>query len=214
LKGLTRLRQLCDAPALLGDDKYSRADAAKIDLLMVQIEEKSPVHKILVFSQFVSMLNLIRLELVEKGIGFSYLTGATKNRQAAVDAFQEDSNCRVFLISLKVGGTGLNLTAADYVYLVDPWWNPAVENQAIDRAHRIGQDKKVIAVRMICKNTLEEKMLTMQANKKELSDELIRTDGTLLRSLEKKDLLHLLSHDAGGLSPAAIDNGDDDAASV
>lgn len=211
LKGLTRLRQICDAPALLGDDKYSRADAAKIDLLMEQIEEKSPVHKILVFSQFVSMLNLIRLELVEKGIGFSYLTGGTKNRQAAVDVFQEDPNCRVFLISLKVGGTGLNLTAADYVYLVDPWWNPAVENQAIDRAHRIGQDKKVIAVRMICKNTLEEKMLTMQANKKELSDELIRTDGTLLRSLEKKDLLHLLSHEAGSAPVAPIDSRNDHA---
>ncbi len=99
------------------------------------------------------------------------LTGSTRNRGAVVNAFQTNPDSRVFLISLKAGGTGLNLTEADYVYLVDPWWNPAVENQAIDRAHRIGQDKKVIAVRLICPETVEEKIMKMQENKKLLADD-------------------------------------------
>ncbi|WP_315816195.1 DEAD/DEAH box helicase [Paraflavitalea speifideaquila] len=142
LKGLTRLRQICDAPALLGDDALTGTSSAKINTLIEQIETKSPHHKIIVFSQFVSMLQLIRTQLISRNIGFEMLTGSTRNRGAVVNAFQTNPNSRVFLISLKAGGTGLNLTEADYVYLVDPWWNPAVENQAIDRAHRIGQDKK------------------------------------------------------------------------
>jgi SNF2 family DNA or RNA helicase len=193
LKGLTRLRQICDAPALLGKDKYSRENAVKIDLLMEQILEKSPNHKILVFSQFVSMLDLIRLELTDRSIGFAYLTGSVTKREAVVQSFQNDPACRVFLISLKVGGTGLNLTAADYVYLIDPWWNPAVENQAIDRVHRIGQDKHVIAIRMICKDTLEEKMMKIQASKKELSQDLVKSNSSLLSALDKGDLLNLLT---------------------
>ncbi|MBO6200255.1 MAG: DEAD/DEAH box helicase, partial [Chryseobacterium sp.] len=156
LTGLTKLRQICDSPALLKDEEQFGDSSAKIEVLMEQIENKSSQHKILVFSQFVSMLDLIKEELQKRNISFEYLTGQTKNRAARVNEFQENANVRVFLISLKAGGTGLNLTEADYVYLVDPWWNPAVENQAIDRCYRIGQKKNVIAVRLICPNTVEE----------------------------------------------------------
>lgn len=193
LKGLTRLRQICDAPALLGDDALTGYRSAKINTLLEQIETKSPQHKILVFSQFVSMLDLIAEQLTARQIGYELLTGSTRNRGAVVNAFQTNPNSRVFLISLKAGGTGLNLTAADYVYLVDPWWNPAVENQAIDRAHRIGQDKKVIAIRLICTDTVEEKILQMQETKRSLADDLIKTGNALGPALSRNDLLQLLS---------------------
>ncbi len=123
------------------------------------------------------MLDLIAAELTKKEIGYEMLTGSTHTRKRGevVEAFQNNPGSRVFLISLKAGGTGLNLTAADYVYIVDPWWNPAVENQAIDRAHRIGQDKKVIAIRLICSNTVEEKIMQMQETKQSLAEELIKT---------------------------------------
>lgn len=192
LKGLTKLRQICDSPALLGEEDLTGHSAAKINTLLEQIETKSPQHKILVFSQFVSMLELIKKELVSRNIGFEMLTGSSRNRGAIVNAFQNNPNSRVFLISLKAGGTGLNLTEADYVYLVDPWWNPAVENQAIDRAHRIGQDKKVIAIRLICPGTVEEKILKMQATKKSLADELVKTGSSLLNYLSKEELMGLL----------------------
>lgn len=193
LKGLTRLRQICDAPALLGEEALTGKSSAKINTLMEQIETKSPQHKILVFSQFVGMLHLIAQELTSRGIGFEMLTGQTRNRGAVVEAFQNNAHSRIFLISLKAGGTGLNLTKADYVYLVDPWWNPAVENQAIDRAHRIGQDKKVIAVRLICPQTVEEKMIQLQEIKKTLADDLIKTGASLLPALSKDELLRLLT---------------------
>ncbi|MGV3507955.1 MAG: SNF2-related protein, partial [Sphingobacteriaceae bacterium] len=141
LKGLTRLRQICNSPLLLNDEEIDEKASGKIDALLEQIQNKSQQHKIVVFSQFVSMLDLIKKELLERKISFSYLTGSTKNRDLVVKEFQEQVEKRVFLISLKAGGTGLNLTQADYVYLVDPWWNPAVENQAIDRIYRIGQKK-------------------------------------------------------------------------
>jgi len=137
------------------------------------------------------MLDLIGEELNKKKISYSYLTGATKNREAVVNEFQNNPLIPVFLISLKAGGTGLNLTEADYVYLVDPWWNPAVENQAIDRAHRIGQDKKVIAVRLISPDTIEEKIVKMQKSKKQLAEKLIDTDSSFFSSLSKTDLLNL-----------------------
>jgi SNF2 family DNA or RNA helicase len=193
LKGLTRLRQICDSPILLGDDKVSDDRSAKIDLLIDEITGKMGQHKILVFSQFVSMLDLIRKELVKRNIRFSYLTGSTRNRQSVVKDFQEDAGIRVFLISLKAGGTGLNLTEADYVYLVDPWWNPAVENQAIDRSHRIGQNKNIVAVRMICTGTVEEKIMQVQETKRELTDGLIKSNNSFIGSLSKTDLLGLLS---------------------
>jgi hypothetical protein len=192
LKGLTRLRQICDSPSLLTGEKPPGDESAKIAMLMEQIESKSPQHKILVFSQFVSMLELIKKELVARGIRFSWLTGSSRNREATVTGFQNDPEIRVFLISLKAGGVGLNLTGADYVYLVDPWWNPAVENQAIDRSHRIGQNNNVVAVRLICPNTVEEKIMEMQESKKQLVKDLIKTDTSFLQSLSKADLLGLL----------------------
>jgi len=135
------------------------------------------------------MLDLIRVELEKRQIPFEYLTGKTKNRQSKVEEFQTNSDVRVFLISLKAGGTGLNLTEADYVYLVDPWWNPAVENQAIDRCYRIGQKKNVVAVRLICPGTIEEKIMKLQESKKDLVNDLIKTDETILKSLSKSDLI-------------------------
>lgn len=191
LKGLTTLRQICNSPALVKDAAYMHT-SAKMEALMEQIENKSPQHKILVFSQFVSMLNLIKKELEKRNISFAYLTGSTRNREEVVDSFQNDKNVRVFLISLKAGGVGLNLTEADYVYLVDPWWNPAVENQAIDRCHRIGQNKKVIAARLICMDTVEEKIMKMQLAKTLLADDLVRTDSNMIKSFTKEDLLSLL----------------------
>jgi SNF2 family DNA or RNA helicase len=193
LQGLTKLRQICNSPALLNDDLYYGNESAKIDVLMEQIESKAPFHKILVFSQFVTMLDLIKNQLESRAISYEYLTGQTKDRQARVERFQSDDTVRVFLISLKAGGTGLNLTEADYVYLVDPWWNPAVENQAIDRSYRIGQMKNVIAIRLICPDTIEEKILTLQETKKDLADDLIKTDVSILKSLTRKDLLTLVS---------------------
>jgi SNF2 family DNA or RNA helicase len=141
------------------------------------------------------MLQLIRERLETVSISYAYLDGQTKEqtRQTEVEKFQEEENCRVFLISLKAGGTGLNLTAADYVYLVDPWWNPAAEAQAIDRCYRIGQDKHVIAYRMICKGTIEEKMLNMQASKKQLSGQLLASGENIMSTLTKEDIVELFS---------------------
>lgn len=192
LKGLTKLRQVCDSPLLITGEKPPGNESAKIDMLMEQIESKIPRHKILVFSQFVSMLELIKKELIARQIGFSWLTGSTRNREAVVNEFQNNPAISVFLISMKAGGTGLNLTEADYVYIVDPWWNPAVENQAIDRSHRIGQNKNVVAVRMICPDTVEEKIMQMQEFKRSLADNLVNTGSAFLQSLSKTDLLSIL----------------------
>lgn len=191
LKGLTRLRQICNSPVLLKEG-YSGDNAVKLELLMEQIENKSGAHKILVFSQFVGMLNLIRAKLEERNISFEYLTGQTKNRADKVHNFQSNEEVRVFLVSLKAGGVGLNLTAADYVYLVDPWWNPAAENQAIDRAHRIGQDKPVVAIRLICLNSIEEKIVNLQKKKNKLTRDLVRADASFFNGLSQKELLEIL----------------------
>ncbi|MGG5207474.1 DEAD/DEAH box helicase [Chryseobacterium sp. MIQD13] len=191
LTGLTRLRQICNSPVLLKEG-YSGDHAVKIEILMEQIQSKSKGHKILVFSQFVEMLDLLKAKLELKDIPFEYLTGQTKSRGKAVNNFQENEDIRVFLISLKAGGVGLNLTEADYIYLVDPWWNPAAENQAIDRSYRIGQTKNVIAVRLICSNTVEEKILSLQKRKNELAQNLLQTDGNGIQKLSKHDLLEIL----------------------
>lgn len=191
LTGLTRLRQICNSPVLLREG-HPGDNAVKVEVLSEQIANKSGEHKILVFSQFVGMLELIKAELEQKGVLFEYLTGQTKDRGAKVRNFQANSDIRVFLISLKAGGVGLNLTEADYVYLVDPWWNPAVENQAIDRSHRIGQDKKVVAVRLICSGTIEEKMMLLQKKKSRLAQDLVSTDVSFYNSLSKSELLEIL----------------------
>ena len=151
LEGLMRLRQICDSPALLNDDTITTDESIKIKEIVRHITNKTANHKVLIFSQFVEMLSLIKNELDKKHIPYEYLDGksSTKQRKESVTNFQNNDNLRVFLISLRAGGTGLNLTAADYVYIVDPWWNPAVENQAIDRCYRIGQNKKVFALRAL-----------------------------------------------------------------
>ncbi|SDD62944.1 DEAD/DEAH box helicase [Niabella drilacis] len=191
LTGLTKLRQICNAPVLLKEG-HSGDRAVKIEVLTAQIESKYKEHKILVFSQFVGMLDLIKTELEQRGIPFEYLTGQTKDRGEKVQHFQTNENLRVFLISLKAGGVGLNLTAADYVYLVDPWWNPAAENQAIDRSHRIGQTRNVIAVRLICSNTIEEKIVRLQEKKKRLAQDLIKTEASFFKRMSKTELLEIL----------------------
>jgi SNF2 family DNA or RNA helicase len=193
LEGLTKLRQICDSPKLIKDDIQKTDESIKIKELLRHISEKTNNHKILVFSQFVTMLGLIKEKLDEAGIKYEYLDGKTKDRQEKVNNFQNDDEVRVFLISLKAGGTGLNLTAADYVYIVDPWWNPAVEAQAIDRCYRIGQTKKVMAYKMICKNTIEEKIIKHQEGKKKLSSELIQTDESYVKALSKESIQDLFS---------------------
>ncbi|GGF38576.1 hypothetical protein GCM10011339_28970 [Echinicola rosea] len=193
LEGLMRLRQVCDHPVLVPDHYNYEGNSAKMEALMEQVIEKTADHKLLVFSQFTGMLKLIGKALEKEGICYSYLDGQTSeaSRKKAVQQFQEDDSVRVFLLSLKAGGSGLNLTAGDYVFLVDPWWNPAVESQAIDRCYRIGQDKKVMAYRMICKDTVEEKILQMQREKKELASGLIQSEEGLFKSLDTKGLLEL-----------------------
>lgn len=192
LSGLTKLRQICNSPALLSDQAFYGDESAKLTELVEQIDQHSTQHKILIFSQFVGMLDLIKRELDKRAIAHAMLTGKTRNRAEEVERFQNDPEVRVFLISLKAGGTGLNLTAADYVYIVDPWWNPAAENQAIDRCYRIGQKKNVVAVRLICPDTIEEKIQRLQESKRELVRDLIKTDAGILKSLTRDELVRLL----------------------
>lgn len=192
LQGLMKLRQICNSPALLSDDEYYGDESSKLTVLMEQITALKDNHKILVFSQFVGMLDLVKEALEREHIEYAYLTGKTKKREEEVNKFQENEDTRVFLISLKAGGTGLNLTKAEYVFLIDPWWNPAVENQAIDRAHRIGQENKVVAVRLITPNTIEEKIMELQSRKRELAQELVHTDTSILKQLSKEDLMGML----------------------
>ena len=195
LEGLLRLRQICDSPQLLKAKDVKSKTSIKINELVRELEENSGGHKQLVFSQFTEMLGLIRIELEKEGISYCYLDGSTpaEKRQEAVEQFQNNAEYRVFLISLKAGGVGLNLTAADYVYLVDPWWNPAVEQQAIDRTHRIGQTQKIFAYKMICKDTVEEKILELQGRKKQLANDLVTEDAGFIKKLTKEDVAFLFS---------------------
>lgn len=190
LEGLMKLRQICDSPALLSDEENYGTDSVKIKELMRHITRKTANHKIVIFSQFVKMLALLKEEVQHLNIDFEYLDGqcSQAQRKESVDRFQTNDDCRLFLISLKAGGTGINLTAADYVYIVDPWWNPAVENQAIDRCYRIGQDKKVFAYRMICKDTIEEKIIAYQRDKKAVADGIIQTDESFMKQLTQDDV--------------------------
>jgi SNF2 family DNA or RNA helicase len=150
-------------------------------------------HKALIFSQFTSLLSIVQKHVKKRKWKYEYLDGKTTHRSEVVDRFQNDSECQLFLISLKAGGQGLNLTAADYVFILDPWWNPAVEAQAIDRAHRIGQTKRVFAYRLIAKDTVEDKILELQKSKKNLADAIISADNSLIRNLTAEDLELLLS---------------------
>jgi non-specific serine/threonine protein kinase len=195
LQGLMKLRQICDSPAILNEEEKYPNDSIKLDELTREITENIGEHKALIFSQFLGMLALIKQKLKENNIEFEYFDGSTSpvDREKAIQNFQTNENCRVFLISLKAGGVGLNLTAADYVYIVDPWWNPAVEQQAIDRTHRIGQTKNIFAYRMICKDTIEDKILELQERKRILAKELISDDQSFVKSLSKEDVEYLFS---------------------
>jgi SNF2 family DNA or RNA helicase len=193
LEALLKLRQICDSPALLSDEVDYGEESAKLEEIIREIEENAGHHKILIFSQFLKMLDLVRNHLEQAGIPYEYLDGSTQDRAARVHNFQENASCRVFLMSLKAGGVGINLTEADYVYLVDPWWNPAVEQQAIDRTHRIGQTKKVFAYKMICKDTVEEKILQLQEKKKEIAKDLISTEQGFIKKLSQEDIVALFS---------------------
>lgn len=194
LQGLMKLRQICDSPAIIKDEAYPN-ESVKLTELTREIAENIGNHKALVFSQFLGMLSLIKEQLIKLGIDFEYFDGGStiQEREKAIERFQNDTNCRVFLISLKAGGVGLNLTAADYVYIVDPWWNPAVEQQAIDRTHRIGQTKNIFAYRMICNDTVEDKILKLQDKKRSLAKELIADEAGFVKSLTKDDIAYLFS---------------------
>ncbi len=187
LEGLLRLRQICNHPKLV--KKNFRGDSAKMEILLDTMETlHAEGHRALVFSQFVQMLTLLRRELERRGIPYEYLDGSTTNRQKRVDRFQEDESIPFFLISLKAGGVGLNLTGADYVLHVDPWWNPAVEMQATDRTHRIGQEKPVFVYRFITRDSVEEKILQLQERKKDLVRQLIATEGAFFKNLTAEDV--------------------------
>jgi superfamily II DNA or RNA helicase len=193
LEALLRLRQAACHPGLL-DPRRTREASAKLDVLVPRLREAvEEGHKTLVFSQFTSLLAILRARLDENGTPYEYLDGRTRDRQSKVEHFQADPTCRLFLISLKAGGLGLNLTAAEYVFLLDPWWNPAVEAQAIDRAHRIGQSRHVFAYRLIARDTVEERVLELQLKKRRLADAILNADNALIRDLRREDLELLLS---------------------
>ena len=150
-------------------------------------------HKLLVFSQFVKHLDIVKDLLDSKKIDYAYLDGSSMDRKDQVERFNKDPNLKIFLISIKAGGLGLNLTQADYVFILDPWWNPAVEQQAIDRTHRIGQDKNIFAYRMICKDTIEDKIIQLQEKKRALAKDLIADDSSFVKSLTREDVEYLFS---------------------
>ncbi len=196
LEALLRLRQVACHPGLV-DPEWEEAGSAKLEALFEQVDEiLDEGHKVLMFSQFTKLLAYVRRELDQRSQTYAYLDGQTRKRAEVVERFQTDPECNLFLISLKAGGTGLNLTAAGYVFLLDPWWNPAVEAQAIDRAHRIGQNKPVFAYRMIARDTVEEKILELQRSKRQIASAILDQDageGQSLRDLTAEDLRMLLS---------------------
>ncbi len=195
LAALLRLRQVCNHPNSLSALRDVQGlDSGKFNLLKDLIEEAlDSGRKILVFCQFIDMLGLIKSFLDEKGFKHLYLDGSTKNRQDVVDQFNNDESVRLFLISLKAGGTGLNLTAADTVIIYDPWWNPAVESQAVDRAHRIGQKKTVTVYRLVTEESVEQKIMTLKAKKSKIVDALVNENGLSTIDLSKNDLEMLFS---------------------
>ncbi|MDB5247480.1 MAG: helicase [Segetibacter sp.] len=197
LQGMLKLRQICNSPLLLPpEEQEACTDSVKTEVLIGELKNILKEHKALVFSQFSSMLNLLAAECDNQGIGYYHFDGQTPpvKRIEMVNAFQEkDNTTNLFLISLKAGNTGLTLTAADYVFLFDPWWNTAVEQQAIDRTHRIGQTKNVFAYKIICKDTIEEKIIQLQQRKKKLAEELVGEDDGFIKTLNEEDIAYLFS---------------------
>ncbi len=193
LEALLRLRQAACHPGLV-DPKRVHESSAKLDVLLEQLDElREQGHKALVFSQFTSLLAIVRARLDARGQSYAYLDGKTRDREHVVSTFQTEPGCGVFLLSLKAGGVGLNLTAAEYVFLLDPWWNPAVEAQAIDRAHRIGQTRPVFAYRLVAEDTIEQKIAELQDRKRKLAAAIVRDDDSLLEGLSVEDLELLLA---------------------
>lgn len=192
LEGLTKLRQLANHPKMI-EPSYA-GDSGKLEDIIHMLENAiAEGHKVLVFSQFVKHLTLVRQYLKSHKIDFAYLDGSSIDRKEQVDRFNKDANVKAFLISIKAGGLGLNLTEADYVFILDPWWNPAVEAQAVDRAHRIGQKKKVFTYKFITRNTVEEKILMLQQKKLKLTRELITTEESIMKQLTREDIEQMLA---------------------
>jgi SNF2 family DNA or RNA helicase len=190
LRGLTRLRQISNHPQML--EEYQHADSGKFDEVVRTIEALvEENHKVLIFSSFVKHLRIVEKQLEQTGIAYQMLVGSTTNRQQIVDGFQNNPSCHVFLISIKAGGVGLNLTAADYILVLDPWWNPAVENQAIARAHRIGQDKPVFVYRFISVGTVEEKIRRLQESKLLLSSHFVDNSNPL-SAISQEQMMEIL----------------------
>jgi superfamily II DNA or RNA helicase len=195
LQGMLKLRQVCNSPLLLpANEQQGVSESVKTELLLRELKNIIGSHKALVFSQFSTMLRLLASECEKEGIRFFHFDGQTPpaKRAEMVQAFQEEGNeTNLFLISLKAGNTGLTLTAADYVFLFDPWWNTAVEQQAIDRTHRIGQTKNVFAYKIICKDTIEEKIIQLQQKKKKLAEDLVGEDDGFIKALTEEDIAYL-----------------------
>ncbi|NEU10383.1 DEAD/DEAH box helicase family protein [Flavihumibacter sp. R14] len=192
LQGLTKLRQIANHPGMI--DTGYEGDSGKFESVIHTLENVlSRGHKVLIFSQFVKQLDIYRSYFNKENIAYAYLDGATKNRGEVVREFQQNDDIKLFLISIKAGGVGLNLTQADYVFILDPWWNPAVEQQAIDRTHRIGQTKNVFIYKFITKDTVEEKILALQGRKQLVAESLITTEESFVKSLTADDIREILS---------------------
>ncbi len=191
LQGLTKLRQLANHPSLFNHSENS--ESGKFDEILGNLESLiAEKHKVLIFSSFVKHLELVENQIQAYGWKYSKLTGQTTHREEEIKKFQDEPETRIFLISLKAGGVGLNLTAADYVFIIDPWWNPAAENQAINRAHRIGQDKKVIVYRYITEDSIEEKIQMLQERKSSLAEKFINSNNPF-KAITKEEILNLLN---------------------
>jgi SNF2 family DNA or RNA helicase len=191
LQGLTKLRQLANHPQLL--DKNDENESGKMDEIFNMLENLvAENHKVLIFSSFVKHLELLRNKIKSYSWKYSWLTGKTTKRKQVIDQFQNDSENHIFLISLKAGGVGLNLTSADYVFILDPWWNPAAENQAINRAHRIGQDKHVFVYRFITENSIEEKIQQLQERKSSLAEMFINSNNPF-QAISKEEIVELFN---------------------
>ncbi|MFN8300228.1 MAG: DEAD/DEAH box helicase [Chitinophagales bacterium] len=194
LQGILKLRQICCAPSLLKDEEITTKDSIKMEMVMNELRDNVSGSKSLVFSQYLGMLEMIAQQCKKENIPYLYFDGSTplNERAQMVNTFQdENSDVRVFLISLKAGNAGLNLTAAEYVFLMDPWWNNAVEQQAIDRTHRIGQTKNIFAYKLICRNTIEEKILELQQKKRQLSEDLVSEEEGFVKHLTQEDITFL-----------------------
>ncbi|MFH0999009.1 MAG: C-terminal helicase domain-containing protein [Pseudomonadota bacterium] len=190
LQALSELRQIASIPESKSENSII---SPKREVLVEQIRDLvANNHKVLVFANYLNALDCIGEDLEKDGVKYLLMTGATRDRKLLVEQFQEDDACKVFLMTLKTGGIGLNLTAADYIFIFDPWWNKAAENQAIDRTHRIEQDKTVFAYKLITRGTIEEKILRLQEQKSALFDRLISSDGASIKSLNETDVEFVL----------------------